>query len=630
MQKKVVLISTSHIGIDLGSRYIKIALLGPTSEAGLVEGAIYPTKGILGDKRYFKSLRDNIKDFVEEHDLGIISMSFTISPFVEGVTTATILRLPTVDKKVLKKAIKFEMGQRGIVENVADHHVLYSTLEEGKAGIGSEESVETDILLTTVKKSLIYEIAQLRKVKWKAENIELQVSTLGRFTRGNAVVIDFGHQSTRIYLFKQNILKSMEVVGNGGKGVTETIQNELEAPSFDVAEDLKHQSVLPFHNGLESQKRMNESLNRASRVVTDESEFLISEIKRIIRGFELREFIELDHVYYTGGMAQTENFVNMLTDELEYDVKPFISNIGNGFDEPSEKNGMDSSSHGVEVSPQKVEPIKDEFADFFNKSDVDEGFHTSAASLSNPIPSFGLESERQDDDGTEPGEDENCPISTLFLDKTEINEPEQENEPDEPEEPVQWTALAYAAGMFHEVVHYPELNYEKFMKYKFDFLSLLIAVAFMSMTLHIGVPMISEHHDESIQQLNASISQQNVLLQETNQETEQLNKEKSESDKLISRIGGLQAQKEWYSQFLFQLPAKTPNGVVVEHINIQGKEISLNGYSTNYSDIGFFAMGLEELGATEIVEIMDIEESQKYANKIEDTMTKSFEMKVQQ
>ena len=593
------------------------------------------SRGTLGINATLSHLRQNIKDFVEEQQLGIISMSFTISPFVEGMTTANILRLPRVDNKILKKAASFELEQRDIIKNVPDHHVLFLKLEDA-SGSADEDAIESDVLITTIKKSLIYEIAQLRKLKWKVENIELQVSTIDRFVSGNAVVIDFGHQSTRLYFFKQNILRSIEVVGNGGKGVNEAIQTELNAPSFDVAEDLKHQSAL-YVDSL-SKEGVNESLIRAAQVVADESEFLISEIKRIIRGFELREFIELEHAYYTGGLAQAENFVDKLTDELEYDVTPFEISMGVKVKEPLTKSITKSISFGLDSTPQGSESVEDEFSDFFKKTDArtsseaeptqekdeeirpDETFSASLFLKKNepPLVESALGSI---DDSTE---------RTPSLAETETIEPEPAEEPEKLEGVVQWTTLAYASGIFHDVDNYPELNYGKFMKYKVDVLSFLIAVAFMSLTLQVGVSLISAQYDENINQLSASIAEQNNVLNKTNEEIDGLNREQIESEELVSRITGLQSQKEWYAKFLFQLPDKTPGGVSLEHINLQKNQVTLSGYSTDYSNIGFLAMALEELGETKIVEMTDIEDSQKYVSQIEGQMTKSFTLTVQQ
>lgn len=632
----MILINTSHIGIDLGSRYIKIALLGLTPEERPVNGeSIYPAKGSIGDKRYFKSLRQNIKDFVEEQQLGVISISFTISPFVEGLTTANILRLPRVDDKILKKASSFELEQRDIIKNVPDHHVLFMKLEDAD-GSAEEDAIESDVLLTTIKKSLIYEIAQLRKLRWKVENIELQVSTIDRFVNGNAVVIDFGHQSTRLYLFKQSTLRSIEVVGNGGNGVNEAIQAELNAPSLEVAEDLKHQAAL--YVNIPNEEGKNESLIRTARVVENEHEFLISEIKRIIRGFELREFIELDHAYYTGGLAQTKNFIDRLIDELEYDVRPFAINMGLKAENSMDKRKEKSTSLELDASAQDGESFEDEFSNFFNKNDAhispesepiqemnedvipDEPFLPSLFLKKKDPPPVGEELESRADFHKRP----------LLPSKIETIEPESTEESENSEEKVQWTAFAYASGMFHDMNNYPKLSYRKFMKYKIDVLSLFVAVAFMSLTLQLGVSMIDSKYDENIQQLSTRIAEQNRVLNDANEKINILNRDKEENKELVSRISGLQSQKKWYANFLFQLPDKTPAGVSLEHINLQENEVTLKGYSTDYSNIGFLAMALEELGKTEIVEITDIKNSQKYVSQIEGQMTQSFTLTVQQ
>lgn len=630
MKKEVVSINTHHIGLDLGSRFIKIALLDGVNKDTLTEGtAIYPAVGTLGDKRYFKSVKENLKAFIAEYVLSNVTISVTLAPFVSGMTHTHFLTIETTAKKILKKAIAFEMNQRDRSDSVANAQYLWTKLRE-REGDDMGGNGETDILLTIINKQLLSEIAQLRKVRWRMTDVELQTSSISRFVRNNAVVLDFGHESTRVYLYKEGHLKNVEQVGTGGKGVTDAIQTELETSSRDVAEELKHQIVLPY--GMLNPAHKSDALKRASDVVADETVYLTSEIKRLIRTFELNEEVTVDAIHYTGGMTHIPNFVNILSDELGYELTPFGTIVSRDVSDYLSEVKADADTSG------KDEPEADEFDEF--------------SAIESRLKNAGIKNEEMDDEADFFRENEVAPDVLpqiiLHLDGEGTGNANDEGDtsfacsmtgddpsPDaelEIENTDMACAVATAAALSDVIAMYPELNYQKFLKYNFDLTSILLVVGVLCATLQVGVPLVGGQYDASIETLNSGISTQNQQLDSLNSDVARLTQEKATYDEMAARIEGLESQKKWYSDFLHDLPDKTPVGLIVEHINIINDSVTLDGYARNYSDIGFLAMGLEERGTVDIVEITDVDTATLQISDIVDTdeihpddsMTKRF------
>lgn len=74
-------------------------------------------------------------------------------------------------------------------------------------------------------------------------------------------------------------------------------------------------------------------------------------------------------------------------------------------------------------------------------------------------------------------------------------------------------------------------------------------------------------------------------------------------NKQIDTVKSIKRQKVWASDILYELPYKTLSGITIKKIQINQGSVDLYGTSQNYSEIGFFAYELEELGHVEIAQI---------------------------
>lgn len=546
-----------------------------------------------------------------------MSLHFSIAPNINESTTLNILELPTSDDKVIKKAVRFELEQQDIVSSLGDEYYLWEVLDKNKEQSDLEVDLsESELLVATIRKNILYELAQMRKIAWKIERIDLQHEIVSRFIKGNATVIDFGHEHTRLYFFKNDKLKGVETLDIGGKYFSEAIQKELDSQSLGTAEEIKHKSKINF--GFLNRRLMSESLRVASDASTEVAGNLTDDIKRAIRSFELGNQISHQNIYYTGGGAAHKNFIPFLADELGEEVEPLHKSMT---DEGSVVEDEWTEQEDEEDDEFSDFLIKDEFSEFLDvaddESEEDEGF------LGEPDDSFTEIIENQEEINQE-SRLERKQNSRLFDGIV----------PEESE----YYDLAVITAFGEDEVNVLNFNFVRFLKFQFDLNSIFIALLVMSVTLFFGVRAVHHQYDSDINRLNSEVGAQSSTISSLQSESGMLTQEKSSYEGLISLVQDLKSQNKWYSSILYTIPEQTPSGIAIQHIRIQGDVLIIDGYATDYSNVGFFAMELEELGDVKIAEINDLESSDIIVSDVvdtdqlskEDAVTKTFKIEIRQ
>lgn len=161
-------------------------------------------------------------------------------------------------------------------------------------------------------------------------------------------------------------------------------------------------------------------------------------------------------------------------------------------------------------------------------------------------------------------------------------------------------AVAHISRGYAEKKYLYNLNFQKHIKNNFDSGSLLVAAVILSTLLHAGFYHIHNVYDEKISTFNEELNKQAALV---SQLTSQIESYRNETNSLYS-------DNEWkdqidrervnFSEFLYHLPKITPNGVAMDKITIKKNQIFINGYSKNYTDVGFLAIELEKIGGIKL------------------------------
>ena len=192
--------------------------------------------------------------------------------------------------------------------------------------------------------------------------------------------------------------------------------------------------------------------------------------------------------------------------------------------------------------------------------------------------------------------------------------------------------LASSAILYKKYNYFNDLNFSKNTRFQINLTPIIVGIACASIVMHAGTYYVNTKYDEHIEELQQVQRQQNSSIERLNSEMSSINSSNSSARMSIDAINGLLAQQKWLSDILYILPDKVPTDTIISNILCEEGNILLKGYTTNYSDIGFFAIALEEFGqvtvdviendVTEPISPIEIEGVDDISD--EDKISKSF------
>ncbi len=302
------------VGLDIGSRYIKVIEIKDTSKGFQVErfGIMPIEPELIVDGSILDSLRvvDGLKALFQ--NTGIKTKNVTIS--VSGHSSVIIKRitLPEMTEDELTESIRFEAEQYipfDIDDVNLDFHILGPT----------EEADQMEVLLVAVKKDKINEYVSVVQ----EADLTPAVVDVDAFALENAYEINYDIESeqnvalvnvgaSRINL---NILKSGVSVFTRDSSVgsniqTEAIQKELGL-TFEDAERLKHGETIE-----------EVSEEDADAIIQNSSEDIINEISRSLDYFKGTFMHEDVHkVMLSGGCILIKGFQQRLAELTGMEVE---------------------------------------------------------------------------------------------------------------------------------------------------------------------------------------------------------------------------------------------------------------------------------------------------------------------
>lgn len=308
-----------EIGIDLGTGFIKITTLdNKTKSLNAEHSKSYKVEENINSKSYYAFLRECIEDFTKANNIRFASLNFTL-PYIQNRSEIIFLNTPMINKKVLKKGIKYEVDEITLERNLPETHYLWSVNKENK------EVEEYEILLVLIEREIAFELSKLKSIKWAINTVEIQPITLGKTIEGSAVILDFGHKTTKLYFYKDSKLVNIDVISSGGERFTNIIKEELSISDNLEAMEIKHS--LYAKDNLEQDDNSDEdiSLEPTFLRIMDEAKYITSEIKRFIRAFELQNNFEINNAYYIGNSFDFPSFIGVVSNELSLAIKPLSS-----------------------------------------------------------------------------------------------------------------------------------------------------------------------------------------------------------------------------------------------------------------------------------------------------------------
>ena len=143
-----------------------------------------------------------------------------------------------------------------------------------------------------------------------------------------------------------------------------------------------------------------------------------------------------------------------------------------------------------------------------------------------------------------------------------------------------------------------------------DYSSLIIILLMMSLSVGLAFKVMIDKYNEQLSELQMTESTQMQTISSLESDISMLHQSIHESERFIDRIEDLKAQKKWLSDVLYVTPERTPLTISIYNFSIVDNKVTLEGYSSDYSSIGFFAEKLGDIAHVEIDSINDFSESE--------------------
>lgn len=634
-----------ELGIDLGNSTIKIATVDKihTRTSSMVPvlnrlGAheVYSVDCTPYSPEYFSFLKSCLKQFSKKYKLRNISLNITI-PLDNLESHIHFFDMPIVDKKLLSDGVSYEAEQLMDSESIYNSEYTWKINEEKLA------TKEYEILLATLSKSLINSLASFKTINWKVNRLILQPVLLERFAENNDVVIDFGHLSTRVYLYKKGRLSETELINIGAKQLIEKVKIYLENHQIqDVSaqEIIKHvairnkkwEEIVHFTKSKEQENSelVEESLNNLSDTVennkdSDEgSELTKAELDSFLMDLgsdnagdqeEVIEVIKEEDLNET--LDDIDSFLsalNIVPNQEDYESKlkehkkPELLN-----EEESEL----LEEKGELVNPGELELFDEDYKkedeydeDLLRELSfvIDEEINSMVTEIKRAIRMFELKTGQSVDNIYYFGQVSKMSILTSIIE----SELEMKLKPieilDMAEEGL-WSLYSIASLASMDPKLKDNTDFSKHIKPNIDYNSIIVILLTLALSTGLAFKLVSDKYQEEITNLNSIASTQQQTLMKLNDDISSLNSSITDYDSFISRMDALKAQQKWLSDVLYLLPDRTPLTIAIHDIAILDGQVTIKGYSSDYSSIGFFANKLEDIAQIEIKSIEEFNPS---------------------
>lgn len=503
----------TEIGIDLGRYDIKIAMIKEVNPGSkmqintLKEFDFYPVTSKMYSDEYFSEVKAAIKDFSKKIKKNRLSLNFSL-PYSDEFTKVIFMNLPMVEEKDLNLGVNFE------AEQILADRPSKSYSSKWRINRKYPEINEVEVLFATLKTELIKNFSKFKTINWKVNRVVLEPLSLERFVQENDIVIDFGYEDTRLYMYKEGVLSDIHTFELGAKNVEDKLKEYVSehkeelgelADEFNNEEDLIAELMTKVYVRNEFLDEEIEEYTEASIYIQDEIANIVDQVKVNVRSFELKNGLAIDNIYHTGGLSELKYLDLNLKSELESEV-----------------------SH-LNIVSKEIEEFKYEVASL-----------------------VAITSKEKD-----------------------------------------------------------KMNFAQLLSANVDYNSILVGAVTLSLSAMLVMGVIHDKYDTLIEEQQATETEQLSTLQEVENNIMNVRNSIQESEEFISKINSVTDDSYPLSDFLYVLPKLVPLKTAVTNISIKQGTITLDGYSADYSSIGFLANKLNDYGTATIMSIEDFDEKER-------------------
>lgn len=296
----------SVLGIDVGPSSIKIVQLKKKKGRAILETygelSLGPYAGMeIGRATNLPTdkIGQAVIDILRESNTTTNKCGISIPM---GSSLVSFIKLPKVDEKQLAQMIPLEARKYipvPISEVTLDYLVIPRNESIASEYQNSEEKPEEktiDVLLVVIHNDAIAknkEITNIAKLDTAFSEIEIFGSMRSVLEPGTApqMIIDFGSNSTKIYIIERGILRTSHMISRGSQDITLAISKSLGI-TIDEAEKMKREK------GLNRKGTEQFDINEITSLTLD---YIFSEVGRVLLNYQKVNGRNISKVFLTGG-----------------------------------------------------------------------------------------------------------------------------------------------------------------------------------------------------------------------------------------------------------------------------------------------------------------------------------------
>lgn len=296
----------SVLGIDIGPSSIKMVQLkkkkgrailetyGELSLGPYAETEVGRATNLPADK-----LAQALVDLLRESNATTNKAGLSIPM---GSSLVSFIKLPNVDEKQLSQMVPLEARKYipvPISEVSLDYLIIpknESIASEYQNGEPKVEDNTIEVLLVVIHNDAMQknrDVSRLVKLDTAFSEIEIFGSMRAVVESGTApqMIIDFGSNSTKIYIVERGILRSSHMISRGSQDITLAISKSLSI-SVDEAEKLKRDK------GLVPKTAGTPDVVEVTSLTLD---FIFAEVGRILLNYQKKNQKNISKIFLTGG-----------------------------------------------------------------------------------------------------------------------------------------------------------------------------------------------------------------------------------------------------------------------------------------------------------------------------------------
>ncbi len=300
------------IGLDLGSRYIKLAVLekrGSSFELKKYAIEELPAEAVVGKEIMDRqAIIDKLSALVEQHGLENEAVTFNVAG--KGVILRRIT-VPKQDQKALAESIERYLTENipfDLADVIWDYKVLPST--------GTEE--EMDLLLAAVRNDMVYSLIDIVKESGlQVGGIDIDPIAIEHALavneylegEGDVVVFHVGYENTEVVMFRDGLFYAYRDIPIATKVYSEALMRYL---------DITFDRTIPVLIGAEVEGSEYEEMLGIIRSI---NERLVDQIDRLFPTLISPDELEKPRaIYLTGGGAWIVTLRDFLQDHYQLAV----------------------------------------------------------------------------------------------------------------------------------------------------------------------------------------------------------------------------------------------------------------------------------------------------------------------